>query len=192
MLTLDVATHTYRWSGRVVPSVSELISPLYAGAFDSIKADVLERKRTLGTALHMATELLDREMLDLATVDPAVAPYLAAYEKFVLERRPKWSLIEKMDCNPALGYAGTIDRAGTFDGCPEPAVVDYKTVAVLHPAVGVQLAGYARLIAKGIRRFALQLLPSGDYRLVEFDKPDDDACFMACLGLYHWRSKRAA
>jgi hypothetical protein len=193
MLTFNAEKHIYKWGPRVLPSVTQIIAPLYAGALDAVKADVLERKRTIGQALHLATQLHDEGRLDEASIDDAVKPYFAAYLKFVAERQPKWSVIEEPHGNPILGYAGTIDRAGWIGGVDGPALCDFKTVAELHPAVGAQLAGYARLMnARGARRFALQLLPSGDYKLVPFESPDDDSAFMGCLSIYHWRAKRAA
>lgn len=192
MLTLEESTHVYRWNGKVVPSVSQIIAPLYEGAFDGIKAEVLERKRTLGTALHYATELLDRDQLDEDSIDTAIRPYLDAYVRAKAERNMQWTVIEEPRYHHTLRYAGTIDRYGTVDG--EPAVVDFKTVATLHAAVGVQLAGYESLMQTGrpMKRYALQLLPTGEYRLVEYKSPDDRAAFMACLALFNWKQKVAA
>ena len=75
VLTFDPEKHEYRINGVLVPSVSQILAPLYD--FSKIPRDVLERKRQIGTAIHKAIELdllgdLDVALGQLGDVDQAL------------------------------------------------------------------------------------------------------------------------
>lgn len=194
-LTFDAATHTYRLDGRVVRSVTQLIAQLYRGAFDNIPEAILDRKRDIGVAVHAATELIDADDLDEASVDPAIAGYLEAYRKFLRVEKPEWSMSETQLGHPTLGYAGTLDRAGLVRD--SISIVDIKTVVTLHPAIGVQLAGYdilrqhAHSTPMPAKRYALQLRPDGTYKLVPYAHADDYKVFLSIVSLHNWMEKNA-
>lgn len=193
----DPAKHEYRVNGRRLPSVTQLIKPLYDGSFDFVPEEVMEHKSQLGKAVHYACELHDKGTLDVSTVMGEVAPYFEAYLLFLKEHKPRWTLVEQPLASSS-GFAGTPDRAGSV---PEYdidfSVVDIKTVASVSAAVGVQLAGYEKLIAENLkidgtwRRLALQLRPDGKYRIHPFDHPDDRGCFYGLLAQHHWKAKYA-
>lgn len=191
MLTLDVATHTYRLDGEVVPSVTQILAPLYS--FDRIPPDVLERKSAIGVAVHSATELIDIDDLDESTVDPAIVGYLDAYRQFLADEQPEWIYSEQQFAHRIWRFAGTLDRFGRMrDGL---AMLDLKTVAELSPAVGPQTAAYEFLRQhhdedeSSAARFALQLKPNGRYVLQQYRDADDARVFASLLSVHHWRSK---
>ena len=103
-------------------------------------------------------------------------------------------MIEEPLSDELLGYAGTPDRAGILTklhGYPS-AVVDIKAVSKISPATGVQLAGYKKLLTKShtvLLRYAVQLLPNGNYRLHSFMEAGDDGMFISMLNLYNWKVK---
>lgn len=191
MLTFDEPSHTYRLNGVVVPSVSQVIAPLYAGVFEAIKPDVLERKRQLGTAVHKACELDDKGDLDEDSLTPELRPYLDAWRTFRATHKVEVIENEKQLGHSGLRFAGTIDRILRIDG--EKWLIDLKTTAMLYPPVKVQLAGYSLLYGEPtIRRAAMKLKDDGRFVLDESDDPaDDNRCFMGLLALHHWKARNA-
>jgi len=195
MLTFEEEEHVYRWNGKVMPSVTRIIEPL-AGSLAGIPRDVLERKRQIGHALHLCVRLFHSpEGLDAATVDAAVQPYFDAYLEANAVHGFIWTVQEQPVGDPVAWIAGTPDAIGTSKQVDGQFVADWKTTAELSKVVGVQLAGYRRVLKRPtLRRFVLWLTPgsSTKYRFIEFKDADDDAAFAACLALHNWRSKRAA
>jgi hypothetical protein len=183
--------HEYRLNGEVVPSVTQLLAPIYSGVFDAIPADVLERKRALGTAVHKACELDDVNELDESTLHDAIRPYLDGWRRFRDEFAPVWDASEWMLADPGMRYAGTIDRVGTLnDG--RLVVLDIKT-GPQSPQIGVQLAGYERLLKANNRtedRERLSVhLTEGGFQLARWTAIDDHRCFLALLSVRAWAAK---
>lgn len=189
LLEFDAPSHTYRLDGAMVPSVTQVIAPI-RDDFAGVPPDVLERKRQLGTAVHLACELDDEGELDEATLDETLVPYLGAWRKFRSETGFVVVLNEQQLGDPVLRFAGTVDRFGTIDGTQW--LIDLKTSASLSAAFGVQLAGYQRLLGftkddAPVRRAAVQLRDDGSYRLQEYKNPNDWPAFMACLQIFNWK-----
>lgn len=190
-LDFDPAAHEYRLDGALVPSVTQVIASLYDHS--AIPSWVLDRKAAIGTAVHLACELDDDGELDEESVDPVVAPYLGAWRLFRKESGAEILLNEHQLGDPVLRYAGTCDRVIRYRGALW--AVDLKTTVAMDPAIGVQLAGYARLVNQsGLvgaceKRAAVQLRNDGTYRFSPFESPDDERCFLSLLNVAHWRSK---
>lgn len=192
LLTFDEARHEYRVGGVVVPSVTQILRPIRPD-FSAISPEVLERKRALGTAVHLACELDDDGELDDETLDDALQPYVAAWRKFKAEQRVEIIFNEKKLHHPRLMYAGTLDRVVEFpDG--EMWLLDLKTSTDPHPSYGVQTAAYAELLEanelmRGItpKRGTLHLDDDGRYRLRPNNNPNDVACFRALLSIHQWK-----
>jgi hypothetical protein len=201
-LHFDERTHTYRIDGQKLASVTEVIKPLYD--WGMAKMEVLEHKAEIGKAVHKACELHDKGELDVNTVSSPIAGYYRAYLKFLAEVKPSWWLIEQPMGSQTLGLAGTPDRVGLLND-NALTLVDIKSTVAIDTAVGVQLAGYRKLIqavycdhplltvARPWRRLALQLRPDETYRLVQFDQADDFQEFDALLTHhYYWKKRHAA
>lgn len=196
-LTFQEDSHTYRWGGVVVPSVTQALTPLYD--FTMVDPEVLERKRLIGTAVHAAIDIsLSADGLDTASIDPAWAGYYRAWQKFVADTGVGEADIgngEEPMYHKKYGYAGKPDRNIFIDG--EWAVIDYKTAVDLHPAVGLQLAAYREMINSNTSkeqrliksRYALQLRKNGTYRLAKFEDKSDWSAFLALLTVDSWRRK---
>lgn len=195
MLTFDADAHRYFWNGQQVPGVTTVLSPLTD--FSAVDPDVLRRASSFGTAVHQLCELSDLgEDLAMFEIDPALQPYLAAWTKFSTEWRVEWRHVEQRVFHPTLRYAGTLDRQGTLIAPGEPlhrrhaAMVDIKTSTNLYPAVGPQLAAYARaadpITGASLRRYAIQLKGDGTYVCKEYRDADDFATFSALLALRTW------
>lgn len=185
----DDAKHLYTVGGVRVPSVSRILRPLTNAVYGEIDRETLRRAADFGTAVHACTELLDLDELDEDSVIPEWTPYLDAYKRWKAATRPEIFHIEdRLGCSK---YAGTLDRICRING--ELWVIDIKTTSSIHPHVGVQLAAYVAL-AKGYyggtyRRAALQLRGDGSFKVTEFSSWNDETCFNALLGIYHWQTQ---
>jgi hypothetical protein len=124
-----------------------------------------ETARTRGDYVHRMTEYFDRGELDTETLDPALVGYLSAYQRFHADVRPVWTHIEHRVHDEVYGYAGRLDRAGSWVGV-DRAVLDIKS-GPPSPATAIQLAAYRRCLPEPHtwRRFALQLSDDGSYHL---------------------------
>lgn len=182
MLTFDPATHTYRYGGVVVPSVTQILAPL--SDFSFVDPDVLDAARDFGTAVHYACELDDREELDIDALDPALLPYLQQWRKFCREHGCKWEEIERQVYHPTMRYAGTLDRFGVIDGAR--GVLDIKSGSDLYPSVGPQLAAYAQALEPKtghlLRRYGLRLSATS-YELKAYTSPTDWPTFASLITL---------
>lgn len=193
MLTFDSESHTYRYGGKVVPSVTQILRPMMD--LDHVDADLLRRASAFGTAVHRACELDDLCQLDESALDPNLMPYLAGWRKFCREHGCGWEWIESPVYHPTMRYAGTLDRYGLVDGFR--SVVDIKSGTALYPSVGPQLAAYAHAHAQVIsqpamagvyRRYAVRLYPDG-YELKQYTDPTDWAAFASLVTLRQFCGK---
>lgn len=192
-LTFDPATHTYRLGGQVVPSVTQLLDPIRPD-FSMVPAHVLEAKRALGTAVHLACELDDEGDLDDESLDPVLAPYVAAWRKFKADTGAEVLMNEQRLAHTALRFAGTLDRLVRVRG-GDVYLIDLKTSVSMAASFGVQLAGYQLLLDESafttkLTRKGLQLKDDGTYKLVPFNNPNDVAAFRACLSIFHWKESQ--
>jgi hypothetical protein len=167
-LTFDDVTHTYRYNGVEVVSVTQAIKA--AGLINDTWYTPMSRDR--GRAVHLATQFEDEGCLDEDSLDPVVEPYLIGYRKFKVDTGFKPELIEARLCVLEYGYAGTLDRTGLLDK-KQRAIVDFKT-GELPFWVGMQLAGYANGLPNGATytRYAVQLKNDGTYKIQRFDAKD--------------------
>lgn len=180
-LRFEAADHRYWLGDRELLSVTTILKA--AGLMESSQFTMAAADR--GTYVHQACDLVDDD--DLGAIDPACAGYVAAYQRFLAEARPEWAHREHAVCDPTLGYAGTLDRAGTLNG--RWTVLDIKTGSPA-PWHGVQLAAYGRLVPRdGLKpdRFDLYLRADGTYQLWPQTGRNDDAIFLAALLVAQFR-----
>lgn len=196
-LQFDEGLHRYTLAGAVIPSVTQVLKPLYN--FAGIDPAVLMAKAELGTAVHRACELLDNDDLDedsedgRAALEP-IAGYLAGYRKFKADKNPAVIENETRLFHPVHRYAGTIDRRFEFEGFIWD--VDLKSTVAMSPIVGIQTAAYSEMFkANGYkakaRRSALQLFPDGKYKLWEFKDPGDFAVFLSLLTVQRFKERHS-
>lgn len=191
MLTFDEPTHTYRWKGVVVPSVTQVLGGLYS--FAGVPLEVLEAAKERGSDVHLACQLFDENDLRDESLTDEVRGYLKGWQKFTRDCAPVWSAIEKPVYHQGMRFAGTPDRMGRFfyQGLLiDPAQVDIKTSAASHPCWGVQTMAYNHAAGQlAARRFSVQLRPDGDYRLVEWKDPGDWPTFVSLMTLRNFKER---
>jgi hypothetical protein len=192
MLTFDEASHTYRKGGVLVPSVTQILAPLFD--FSSVPAGVLAHASARGTAIHMACELFDQDDLDWSSVSDEILPYVEAYVEFRMATGFKPTHSEHRVFHQGLLYAGTLDLAGPVDG--ERSIIDIKSCTVLSPAVGIQLAAYAEALSleepeqpKYTGRYALQLKKDGRFVFERYTDKTDWPTFIALKTVTSWANK---
>ena len=181
-LTFEPVTHTYRLGDRVLPSVTQALSVL--DQYEGVPQRVLEAAREFGQHVHMACDLDNKGVLDEATLDPALAPYLAGWRKY---RADSGLVIVESELrlhDARLGYAGTCDVLGELRG--QRCVIDIKS-GLVPKTVGAQTAAYANAL-KVRRRYCVQLMPN-DYRVHALTDPADFYLFLSCLNIAKWREK---
>lgn len=197
MLSFDEPTHTYRFNGLIIPSVTQVLSMI--GGYEGIPKAILDRAADRGTAIHHATELADFGTLDWTTVHEEVEPYLLGWQQFLADKNPELLQIETRVYHPTYRFAGTIDRELILDGAR--GVLDLKSSIMMMPSVGPQLAAYKEAMNHGRpkgeqvkKRWGLQLKKKADkaglhYALHEYTDPTDWAVFTSCLTVLNFRKK---
>ncbi len=181
-------THEYRVRGRVVPSVTTVLGILTD--FGAVPAEVLARAAEFGTHVHQACALWTRGILDEAALDPALAPYLAQWQRFVVESGAEIRDSELMVYHRGLQYAGTLDVLAEWrNGL---CIIDIKTGAVPR-TVGAQTEAYRRAYESqecGVmprRRYCVQLTADA-YKVHSLTDPGDFALFQSCLNVWRFRN----
>lgn len=197
MLTFDEAAHRYYWHGQWVPNVTSIIASLTD--YSKIPADVLERARQQGNAIHKMVDLHCRDML--AELPEWMTGYYDAWLTFLKESGFEVWGSEQRVFHPKLCYAGTLDLVGIFtrgDYAGEPSILDVKRSFYAGPVIGLQLSGYEQAwnaaLPRGDRRvvsgrYGLQLRDNGTYRLMPFEDRSDGTTFLAALTMQRWRQK---
>lgn len=186
MLTFDERTHIYRYDGKVVPSVTQILQPL--SDYSHVSPATLAAAAAFGQAVHKACELDDLGELDEDALSPALAPYLAGWRAFCRDYRARWNRVEQQVYHQTMRYAGTVDRTGLieWDGHDYEATVDLKSGADLYPSVGPQLAAYERAIGGAsplAKRLGVRLKPDGTYEARFYRDPMDWAVFASLITL---------
>jgi len=145
MLEFNAEKHEYRFDGRIVPSVSNILAPYMD--FSKIPPQKLIDKQAWGNSVHLYLQEYDRGILDYDAIDdvldpeaPNIKQVVLKWDKFIdpyLEKHDTMKIEHRM-FSPRLRYAGTADRiVGN-------TVIEIKT-SLPRKAVGVQLAAYANL-----------------------------------------------
>lgn len=167
MLTFDAASHTYRWNGVIVPSVTQCLKTAGVIDYSMIPQDILQRAAIRGTAVHKACELWDLDTLDESTLDAEIGGYLEGWKAFIRDTGWSNARIEHRVYQPQHKYAGTFDRTGLLQG--GLVCLDIKT-GILLDGHRNQLAAYTMTqpMPRRYRRIALQLTKEGRYKIAEF------------------------
>ena len=107
-------THTYTVDGEEFPSVSEISRFASREVYGEVSQFNLDNACSRGSAVHKATEILDK--YGKCECEEDIAPYLQAYVQFRKDFGIKdYAHIEKALAHEGLKYAGTIDRIYTID-----------------------------------------------------------------------------
>lgn len=188
-LQFDEASHTYTLGGKVLPSVTSILSMV--SDYGDISPEVLARKATLGHQVHESCQLLIENDLDegwLAENLPEVVPYVDGFKKFCADLSPRFIRVEQRLHHARLHYAGTLDLVAEI--LSNDWLIDIKTTVEIKPVAGLQTAAYNAMLPKPAKhRGVLQLKADGSYKLREFEDPSDWVVFQSLLNVHNWKSK---
>lgn len=182
--------HRYTLDGEELPSVSEITRFISREVYGDVGQFNLDHAAERGTAVHKATELLDKYGTVEITED--IEPYIKAYIAFRKEHECEWEFIEKPSHDSNRRYAGTIDRLGLVDGVL--TLADIKSISTISPAhrkmYTASLNLYRRMFPeKKIEKLLIvQLKKDATYKLFWLDI--DDALADACLTLHEALKKK--
>jgi len=191
-LTFEPQGHVYRLDGRVLPSVTQVLQLLED--FEGVPPAVLEAARVFGTHVHDACALDVRGLLDWATLDVALVPYVEAFRRFLRDTGFKVLVSERRVVHPTMRYAGTLDLYGILR--TRHALIDIKS-GMLPRTVGPQVAAYEKglllELPERMQRYCLQLNPEFPcgYKLHALTDAADWQVFVSALNCWHFRSKAA-
>ncbi len=182
-LTFDAEKHEYRIDGKIVPSVTQVLSS--AGLIDDTWFN--ESACTRGTYVAQATQFYDEDTLDYDALDEGLKPYVMAWERFLNENNAEIEAVEQRVCRHHGTYAGTLDRIIIMRGWRW--VLDIKTgsKAAWH---GLQTAGYADCLEGLFRRACIILRDDATYKFYEHEDAQDFHFFRSALSLYQWKSEK--
>lgn len=190
-LTFDEPSHTYRYGGEIVPSVTQILESEGISDFSRVPSEALRIAQERGTAVHKATQYLDEGRLDWNTVHESLLGYLEAWERYKTECKVELLEIETAVYS-TLGYAGTLDRiiyAGGRNG-----LIDIKSGSPT-AAAAIQTAAYGYAHPKRDKlsfRAAVQLSADGTYKVQKHDNDLiwDFNVFAAALTLYDYKRRK--
>ena len=198
-------THRYEVDGEEMPSVSQISRFVSREVYGEISQYKLDNACERGSAVHKATEVLDKYKECEVTED--IETYLRAYVQFKKDFCVgDYVAIEKPLASETLKFAGTIDRillitkefaekvlqickVDLSDKVGKLAIIDLKSSSVVQKVLAkIQLNGYEKLVTEnGIGEvgalFILHLEKNNKYKLIHFDI--NDTLFISCLNLHN-------
>ena len=190
-LLFDEAEHRYTVDGRIIPSVTTIISAVGLYEFDFVSDETLAVAAERGRHVHTMIEWYEQGQLDEGSIDPELFGYFQAYLNLKLAGKfpLKPSAIEKRGWSEKYGYAGTVDQM--FETPWGGWYHDHKTGSK-SPVHGLQLSAYWLMFHPDMTDKPYKLTcgyysKNGEYELVEY--PYEPLVWLAILADYKWRLK---
>lgn len=190
-LTFDEEKHEYRLNGILLPNVTTILQEMGLLFFPGIE-NPLDRERNLkfGKAVHKATELWDKQDLDMNMLSQPLVPYL---EQWIAFRKhfEVWDIEQPVYCK-RWSFATTPDRTGIFKDMPTDCEI--KTGNEYAPVTKLQTAGHLialkeRYPEKRFRKRIAVILSPDKYRIEEYKDKSDLEVFIACRQIYNFKKK---
>jgi hypothetical protein len=158
---------------------------------------IRDKAANAGAEIHQFAEAITRGQ-DV-TVPEELAPYVAAYRKWVTDFQPDFLAAEEMVYSHH-GYAGTLDAIVVIAG--ETWLLDYKTSKGVYEETALQLAAYAqadfigrpgdplRYSIPAVDQYGVVHIRPEGAELVPYDVTGAFEAFLAAKRLGEWRSAR--
>jgi len=209
-LEFDAATHVYRLSGVVVPSVTQVLRLTGYIDLSGVPAAILEQARDRGQRVHEALHFLFDEDLDDDSIDDEVQGYLLSARRYLDAHVRKVLRSEFKVWSVRHGYAGTTDLLAIHDdgivsvddfktGAPDDVAADLQTAAYLGAALEMAAteldlaSALSAGIGRRLHRRSIRLFRDGR-EASETLYPDhrDFAAFIGALSVVHHQEHRHA
>lgn len=196
MLKFDENTHTYTLNGKIIPSVTQIMSRVGVreceeAPFKPISGGFVRGGATsqnFGKAVHKAAELILQGQS--ISVDENIKPWIIGIEKFLNDYGNHIEVIEteRLMYSKIYGYAGTVDLVGMFKDVP--LILDWKTGTVISETWNYQTAAYEQLNneftgnKKLSHRWAVQICENDYHVIKRYNHKTDFNRFMSILNVY--------
>jgi hypothetical protein len=187
-LLFDEELHQYTVEGRIIPSVTQIISAVGLYEFDFVSDETLAVAAERGRKVHQMIEYYEQDDLDETTIDPELKGYFTSYLSMKLSiGMPKPDRIEQRAWSEKYGYAGTLDQM-----FGDSWINDHKT-GLPSPVHGLQLSAYWLMLHPDMREKPYKLTCDYLFRdgaegeLVEY--PYEPLVWLSILADYKWRLK---
>jgi hypothetical protein len=131
--------HIYRLNGKILPSVTTILSAEGFNNFGGASEALLANRAEFGKMSHLYTAYRDLGILDEGSIPEAIAPILESWELFKKTFKVEILMVEKPLASGKWGFACTPDRVAWVNG--KMSVVEFKTTASIAKSVKWQLAG---------------------------------------------------
>lgn len=184
--------HIYMKNGIVLPSVTQIMQPLYEQVYGKADSDASDNGKSKGKEIHRAID--DYCEFGMIDISEEYKPYLDNFIRYIDEHQYEIVASEVMLCHPVYNYAGKIDIIVT-DKKGEFVLIDNKTGDLQPKLHAVQLQAYtdmwsANKMPEIAFKVALGLSEKG-YKEHRYDKYDTKAksVFDACYKIYKYRKE---
>ena len=212
-LRFDAESHTSTLpDGRDVPHVTTVLSAVgVCTNFEEVASisrrmeDAVERRRALGTAVHVDCHAYDDGTLSWGDVHPEVLPYVESWAELRERKRLRPLLRERQIFDPHNFYTGALDGVFLFEPEGINPLIDMKIGDPDDAAAHLQTAAYegaCRITFPEVQiheRWAIRLQPSlrVPYRITNYTdykrRPDaylDYQKWLACLTTFNEQPSR--
>lgn len=185
MLTFEEANHIYKFKGKVVPSVTGIISDL--SDFSGIPLWILDNKAALGTEFHRIIKLHFLDDLVYSTIDKRLVP---AFNTFLEWSAPRLEEFRRAKSEERL-FSEDMWLAGTCDLATEGELFDWKLRNYIPVTDILQLDGYDTLLGGGKRkRWTMCFnMKTGKLSTRRSEHSQSHSMFMYMLDSYHTNRK---
>lgn len=187
-LQFDAAAHRYTVNGKIVPSVTQIISAVGLYEFDYVSRQTLAIAAERGRIVHTYIEWYEQGMLDESSIDPDLIGYFEAWlamkDAGAVPANP--TAIEQRVYSEKYQYAGTLDLM-----YGDKWIHDHKT-GIESPVHGLQLSAYWLAVHPDFRDTPERLTcgylrNTGEYKVVTY--PYEPLAWLAVLADFRWRLK---
>lgn len=139
-IEFDEDKHEYKVEGKVLPSVSSIMSKMSKEYYSNIDPERLNKAADRGTRVHKAVEMY--ELYGIETDDPEVKPYLRNYK--VAKHLNKFEVVFTELRLTNKEFCGTLDQIAVMDN--KLLIIDLKATSKINTELlQVQLAAYLEL-----------------------------------------------
>lgn len=183
-IEFDEQTHIYKLNGKIIPSVTQILSNL--SNFSFVSPEVLARKADIGCKVHKACEWWDKNELDEETLHPIISGYLSGWKKFKKDTRYIPMIWEVLAASEKYLFGGRIDSVGVIDD--KQTLVDIKT-GIKTKSHSLQTAAYQILWEEEVKgrirqRLCVYLKKDGNYSIEPHSDKIDKYKFLEELRRY--------
>lgn len=179
--------HQYLLDGQELPGTTKILTDAGLIDFSFMSAEKLQWYLDKGNAVHLATELWDRDELDEDTVDPEIVGRLEAWKRFRLEIPFEIQGIEIPLYHPLYRYGVKPDRWGIING--KLTLVEIKPANQEPWHILQRAANRASLVATGtpiVHDLNVYLSDDGTYKLSKCSSGRKEASEFFTLATSFW------